>query len=88
MDVMKAQSGVGLQTLSGVEGREQAEQNAVASLQARYGEKPKEARVIKMACKHISELPGKYLEELEKIQEKLIEIQSPNMVVTKDNDNN
>ena len=49
MDVMKAQSGVGLQTLSGVEGREQAEQNAVASLQARYGEKPKEARVIKKA---------------------------------------
>ena len=47
MDVGKAQNGVGLQTLTGTEDRDQAQKNAVNSLQARYGEKPKEARAIK-----------------------------------------
>lgn len=46
----------------------------------------KEARIIKMACKHISELPGKYLEELEKIQERLAEMQAPDRVILKDAD--
>ncbi len=48
----------------------------------------REARVIKMACKHISDLPGKYLQELEQIQEELTKRQNPEEIVSKDNDNN
>ena len=48
----------------------------------------KEARVLKMACKHISDLPGKYLQELNIIQEKLRDMQSPDKVIEKDSDNN
>jgi flagellar basal-body rod modification protein FlgD len=47
MDVAKAQSGVGLQTLTGNEDRDQAKKNALNSLQAKYGDKPKEPRPIK-----------------------------------------
>ena len=47
MEIGKAQGGVGLQTLTGLENQEQAKQNAMTSLQAKYGEKPKEARPIK-----------------------------------------
>jgi len=51
-------------------------------------DKFKEARVIKIACKQIVDLPKKYLEELEMLQEKLKEFQSSDTVVEKDNDNN
>jgi guanylate kinase len=51
-------------------------------------DKFQEARVIKIACKQISDLPGKYLEELTMIQDKLKEIQNPDKIVEKDNDNN
>jgi flagellar basal-body rod modification protein FlgD len=49
MDVSKAQNGLGLQTTNDVQARESAVSNAVNSFQAKYGEKPKEARVIKKA---------------------------------------
>ncbi len=48
----------------------------------------KESRVIKMACKHISDLPGKYLHELTTLQDKIREMQSPDKVIEKDSDNN
>ena len=48
----------------------------------------KEARAVKMAFKHISDLPGKYLEELNMIEDKIKEFQNPDGVVIKDNDNN
>lgn len=46
----------------------------------------REARILKMACKHISDLPQKYLEELSKIEETLGEMQSPTKVIPKDTD--
>jgi flagellar basal-body rod modification protein FlgD len=49
MDVSKAQSGLGLQTTNDVQARESQVSNAVNSFQAKYGEQPKEARVIKKA---------------------------------------
>ena len=49
MDVARAQNGQGLQTVNDVQAKEQAEHNAVNSFQAKYGEKPKEARVVKKA---------------------------------------
>lgn len=48
----------------------------------------KEARVIKMACKHISNLPDNYLKELEQIQEELTKRQNSEVIVSKDMDNN
>lgn len=48
----------------------------------------KEARIIKMACKHISDLPEKYLKELEQIQEELTKRQNTDVIVSKDVDNN
>lgn len=48
----------------------------------------KESRVIKMACKHISDLPGKYLEELNVLQDKITEFQNSDKVIEKDADNN
>lgn len=47
----------------------------------------KEARAVKMAFKHISDLPGKYLEESQMIEEKLKEIQNPDKHIQKDSDN-
>lgn len=47
----------------------------------------REARVIKMACKHIADLPNKYLQELEQIQEELTKRNNPAEIVQKDNDN-
>ena len=49
MDLGKIQSGTPLQVQSGGGDREQAVNNAMNTLQARYGEKPKEARPIKKA---------------------------------------
>jgi hypothetical protein len=51
-------------------------------------DKFREARIIKMACKHISDLPGKYLQELEQIQDELTKRQNPADIVQKDLDNN
>lgn len=48
----------------------------------------REARIIKMACKHLSDLPSKYLQELEQIQDELTKRQQPDDIVSKDNDNN
>lgn len=47
-----------------------------------------EARVVKIACKQLVDLPRKYVEELEMLQEKLREMQHPEEVIEKDNDNN
>lgn len=47
----------------------------------------KEARAVKMAFKHISDLPAKYLEELTEIESKLQEIQNPDQTIQKDSDN-
>lgn len=47
----------------------------------------KEARVVKMACKHISELPKKYLQELTQLEEELTKRHAPQDMVSKDNDN-
>ncbi len=47
MDITKAANGLGMQTLSGSEDRDQAMKNAVSQMQAKYGEKPKEARPVK-----------------------------------------
>jgi flagellar basal-body rod modification protein FlgD len=49
MDVTKAQNGLGLQTTTDAQARDQQVSNAVNSFQAKYGEHPKEARVIKKA---------------------------------------
>lgn len=46
MDVTKAAGG-GLATVTWAEDRDHAQRNAMNMLQARYGEKPKEARPIK-----------------------------------------
>jgi hypothetical protein len=50
-------------------------------------EKFQEARVIKIACKQLADLPSKYLEEVTMIQDKLKEIQNPETIIEKDNDN-
>ena len=47
MDVGKAQNGLGLQTLNETSDRDRLQKNALNQMQARYGEKPKEARPIK-----------------------------------------
>jgi len=45
------------------------------------------ARVMKMACSHISEFPGKYLQELHNIEKALSDMQNPDKVIMKDADN-
>lgn len=50
-------------------------------------DKLQEARVMKMVCKHLSDLPNKYLEEATKIEDKLKEIQNPDKSISKDADN-
>lgn len=47
----------------------------------------KEARVIKMASKHIFDLPMKYAIELDQLQQELAKRQNPQEVVQKDMDN-
>lgn len=47
----------------------------------------REARIVKMACKHISDLPKKYEQELLQLQEELAKRQNPDEIVSKDNDN-
>jgi hypothetical protein len=49
--------------------------------------KLREARVVKMACKHICDLPRKYLKEQEDIEKTLAEMQNPEVAIQKDNDN-
>ena len=48
----------------------------------------REARVIKMACKHIADLPTKYIQELNNLQEELAKRQNPDEIISKDTDNN
>jgi len=50
-------------------------------------DKFKEARLIKMVCKHLSDLPNQYLMELEQIQDELTKRQNPQEIISKDNDN-
>lgn len=47
----------------------------------------REARVVKMACKHICDLPSKYIKELEGLEKAISDIQNVETVVQKDNDN-
>lgn len=47
----------------------------------------RESRIVKMASKHISDLPSRYLQELTVLQEKLKEMQSPDKIIEKDSDN-
>ena len=49
MEITRAQSGTGLQTVTDAQAKSQEVQNAVTQFQAKYGEKPKEARVVKKA---------------------------------------
>lgn len=49
--------------------------------------KLQEMRILKMASKHIFDLPMKYAQELEQIQKELTKRQNPTEVVSKDNDN-
>lgn len=49
-------------------------------------EKFESARVMKMACSIIADFPKKYAKELRDIEEKLKEIQNPD-VISKDSDN-
>jgi hypothetical protein len=46
-----------------------------------------EARVLKMASKHIFDLPMKYAQELDMLQTELQKRQQPDEVIQKDNDN-
>jgi hypothetical protein len=47
----------------------------------------KEARIIKMASKHIFDLPMKYAQELDMLQAELTKRQQPGVEVQKDADN-
>ena len=47
----------------------------------------REARILKMATKHISELPYKYSQEMEMLQEELHKRQKPEEYIQKDADN-
>ena len=47
MDVTRAAGGVGLQTVNDAQVKDQETKNAINQFQARYGEKPKEARTVK-----------------------------------------
>lgn len=47
----------------------------------------KEARILKMASKHIFELPFKYAEELDMLTEELKKRQNPTEIIEKDSDN-
>jgi hypothetical protein len=47
----------------------------------------KEARVLKMATKHIIDLPIKYAQELQAAQEELAKRQNPEEIIQKDVDN-
>lgn len=49
MEIGKAQSGLGLQTVTDAQIKNQETQNAVNQFQSKYGEKPKEARAVKKA---------------------------------------
>lgn len=46
-----------------------------------------EARILKMATKHIIELPMKYAQELDMLTEELKKRQSPDEEISKDSDN-
>lgn len=47
----------------------------------------REARVLKMASKHIFDLPMKYAQEMDMLQTELRKRQVPDEVIQKDNDN-
>jgi hypothetical protein len=47
----------------------------------------KEARIIKMASKHIADLPSKYAQEMEMLREELKKRQNPDEIIQKDSDN-
>ena len=47
----------------------------------------KEARILKMASKHIFDLPMKYAQELDMLRAELMKRQNPEEIVQKDNDN-
>lgn len=47
----------------------------------------KEARVIKMASRHVLDLPMKYAQELDYLTAQLHKIQNPDEVIQKDTDN-
>lgn len=46
-----------------------------------------EARIIKMASKHIFDLPMKYAQEMDMLRAELIKRQNPEEIIEKDNDN-
>lgn len=47
----------------------------------------REARVIKMASKHLFDLPIKYAQELDMLQEELTKRQNPGEIIQKDTEN-
>jgi hypothetical protein len=47
----------------------------------------REARIVKMASKHIFDLPIKYAQELDQLREQLVKRQNPEEIIEKDNDN-
>ncbi len=47
----------------------------------------KEARILKMASKHIFDLPFKYAQELDQLREQLVKRQNPEEIIEKDTDN-
>jgi hypothetical protein len=47
----------------------------------------KEARILKMASKHIFDLPFKYAQELDMLQAELVKRQNPEEIIEKDTDN-
>jgi hypothetical protein len=47
----------------------------------------KEARIIKMASKHIFDLPMKYAQELDMLRSELKKRQQPDEIIQKDSDN-
>lgn len=47
----------------------------------------KEARILKMASKHIFDLPMKYAMELDQLRSELVKRQNPEEVIQKDADN-
>lgn len=47
----------------------------------------KEARILKMASKHIFDLPMKYAQELDQLRQELVKRQNPDEVIQKDTDN-
>lgn len=50
--------------------------------------KLQEMRILKMASKHIFDLPMKYAQELDQIQKELTKRNRPEEIISKDTDNN